>query len=253
MISKWFREGTYKPYSDEVLQELILAVKAKVHPWIRLNRVIRDIPNQYIMGGNSVTNLRQVLQQKLKERGQACKCIRCRELKGRTVEEVKLVQRSYRSSGGREIFLSYETPDEAIICGFLRLRVSSNAGLGGQIPELVGAALVRELHVYGKLRPVARRRRRSRSQRDNKQHTGLGRRLMHKAEQIAREAHCSKVAVIAGIGTREYYRHLGFELRGTYMVKDIGKASWPTAAMNICLVALVVTAVFLGPAIGLQA
>lgn len=307
MIEKWFREGSYKPYPDAVLQELLVRVKARVHPWLRLNRVIRDIPNQYIMGGNSVTNLRQVLQQRLKDRGQSCKCIRCRELRNQRLPPgvgVRLFQREYASSGGRELFLSFETTDEKIICGFLRLRLSRGAGLNGCFPELEGAALVRELHVYGKMRPVgsdrasgsgsgsgsggstraatdeylvggstrgpkARRRRRKAaaaaaakngsagtnsaghasgtgvethsssvvvdstplppvsnsrqgsarnipSSRKDRQHAGLGRRLMRRAEDLASEAGYTRLAVISGIGTRDYYRHLGFRLEGTH-------------------------------------
>lgn len=44
--------------------------------------------------------------------------------------------------------------------------------------------------------------------------------LMEEAERIALEEHgVKKMAVIAGVGTRNYYRKLGYELEGVYMTK----------------------------------
>jgi len=116
----------------------------------------------------------------------------------------------------REIFLSFETPDEMVIFGFCRLRISAAAGLDGAIPELTGAALVRELHVYGQMRKVGDRGGDAKAQ-----HMGFGGKLMRRAEQIAGEHGFAKMAVIAGIGTRKYYAKLGYHLEGTYMVKRV--------------------------------
>ncbi|CAM9824999.1 unnamed protein product, partial [Heterosigma akashiwo] len=125
VIEKWHNEGTYKPYSDERLFELIMRVKARVHPWIRLNRVIRDIPNTYITGGCQKTNMRQILQDEMKKRGVKCRCIRCREVKAQDFKDPTFKVRRYEASGGLEYFLSFETPDESVLYGFLRLRIPS--------------------------------------------------------------------------------------------------------------------------------
>mmetsp|Transcript_16064 Transcript_16064/g.24208 ORF Transcript_16064/g.24208 Transcript_16064/m.24208 type:complete len:528 (-) Transcript_16064:41-1624(-) len=219
VISKWFKEGKYKPYTSEVLSQLLIKVKTQVHPWIRLNRVIRDIPNQYIQGGNEVTNLRQLLLERMRKEGKFCWCIRCREVRNRTQLEGRgevYVKRRYKSSGGIEYFISKETEDKKVIFGFCRLRLSRMAGVESDIPELIGAALVRELHVYGKMRPVGDRKNKSRGK---TQHKSIGRTLMGIAEELAVEAGYKKIAVIAGIGTRLYYAKLGYHLEGTYMVK----------------------------------
>eukprot|EP00466_Bigelowiella_natans_P012601 jgi/Bigna1/85812/estExt_fgenesh1_pg.C_60181 len=231
VIEKWAKEGKHVPYSNEVLADLLLKVKRQVHPWIRLNRVIRDIPNQYILAGNPVTNLRQIILERMRRMGIQCHCIRCREVrdkKGSYTDHV-LVQREYKSSGAREIFISFESNDKRTIYGFCRLRLSKLAGVECKIPEIQGAALVRELHVYGKMRPVGDRRRGQLQKgvgrngndddKEKAQHIGFGSRLMLRAEQISVKAGYRKIAVIAGIGTRQYYAKLGYKLEGTYMVK----------------------------------
>lgn len=219
-IEKWFKSGKYVPFTPEQLMDVMVYAKTRVHPWIRLNRVIRDIPEHYIQAGNPVTNLRQEILQVIKDRGQVCKCIRCREV-GRHKDDTRgavLKQREYVSSGGREIFVSFETEDEEIIFGFVRLRLSANAGLNGTFPELTHSALVRELHVYGQVRLVEDKDNKDKS---DTQHIGFGKRLMRKAEEIAHSHGYRKVAVIAGIGTRGYYAKIGYKLEGTYMVKEL--------------------------------
>eukprot|EP00638_Chattonella_subsalsa_P009222 CAMPEP_0117757264 /NCGR_PEP_ID=MMETSP0947-20121206/14620_1 /TAXON_ID=44440 /ORGANISM="Chattonella subsalsa, Strain CCMP2191" /LENGTH=604 /DNA_ID=CAMNT_0005577109 /DNA_START=68 /DNA_END=1882 /DNA_ORIENTATION=+ len=211
IIEKWHKDGSYVPYSDEKLFELILRVKAKVHPWIRLNRVIRDIPNTYITGGCQKTNMRQLLLKELKRRGHVCRCIRCREVKGREFDGAKLKVRKYKASGGWEYFISFESDDEMTLFGFVRLRIPSMQS--EILPELKGCALIRELHVYGQLRKVGA---------DGKtQHKGLGKRLLKKAEQIALSHGFFSLAIISGVGVREYYRKHGYQLKGTFMVKHI--------------------------------
>lgn len=236
VIEKWFNEGKHVPYTDQQLADLLLKVKTRVHPWIRLNRVIRDIPNQYIKGGNEITNLRQHLLARMKKEGLVCKCIRCREVRDRKqlLTDNTLVERTYQSSGATEMFLSYETAKKDVIFGFCRLRLSKNAGLDNAIPELTGAALIRELHVYGQMRPVGDQE----AGKEKAQHMGFGSKLMRRAEQIAGRHGFKKVSVIAGIGTRKYYAKLGYRLEGTYMVKDL--PSWTWEAVMLCLAVLVV-------------
>ncbi|CAK4079010.1 unnamed protein product [Aphanomyces euteiches] len=209
VIKKWYDAGTYVPYGDNELMSLLMDVKAQVHPWIRLNRVIRDIPSQYILGGMDEPNLRQVILKRMEQAGIPCRCIRCREIKAHAPAATKaeLFVRTYEANEGTEYFLSFETPDEKTICGFCRLRLSPTAG-GNVFPELEGAALVRELHVYGQLVVV------NSTDKTKAQHGGFGTQLMHKAEQIAKSKGFTKMAVIAGVGVRNFYRKLGFEVEG---------------------------------------
>lgn len=221
VIKKWYDQGTYVPYEDEKLVELLMDVKAQVHPWIRLNRVIRDIPSQYILGGMDEPNLRQIIGIKMIERGTPCKCIRCREVKtdDAAIASAECVIRQYKANEGDEFFVSFETPDRSKICGFARLRLSPTSG-GGVFPELEGAALVRELHVYGQLvAAITKSKKRTsvsgiETEGSHAQHTGFGTQLMMKVEEIARAHGFKKMAVIAGVGVRNFYRRLGFEVEG---------------------------------------
>ncbi|KUF76528.1 hypothetical protein AM587_10002302 [Phytophthora nicotianae] len=219
VIKKWYDEGSYVPYGDDKLIELLMDVKAEVHPWIRLNRVIRDIPSQYILGGMDEPNLRQVIGNKMIERGTPCKCIRCREVKtdDAAIASAECVIREYEANEGDEYFISFETPDRSKICGFARLRLSQTPG-GGVFPELEGSALIRELHVYGQLVAAISKKKKSSASVDaegsHAQHTGFGTQLMMKAEEIARAHGYKKMAVIAGVGVRNFYRRLGFEVEG---------------------------------------
>ena len=217
VIKKWHDKGLYESYGQEKIIEVILNVKRKVHPWIRLNRVIRDIPNQYISGGNNVTNLRQHLLQMLKDRGEKCKCIRCREVKGKKIDpkDIKLFVREYDASNGKEYFISFETKDESTILGFVRLRLIKNSSVDF-IKPIRNAALIRELHVYGNMVSLFKFGNKKKSK---TQHSGFGKRLMKKAEEIAFSQGYKKIVVISGIGVKNYYRKLGYYSEGTYMVK----------------------------------
>ncbi|KAJ0392898.1 hypothetical protein P43SY_001338 [Pythium insidiosum] len=224
VIKKWFDEGSYVPYDEETLIDLLMDVKAQVHPWIRLNRVIRDIPSQYILGGMDEPNLRQVINNRMLAKGTPCRCIRCREVKTDedAIANAEMLVRHYRANGGDEYFISFEPPDQSKICGFVRLRLSPNAG-AGIFPELEGAALVRELHVYGQLVVAGEKNKKAKQEAetgDNEddgakaQHIGFGTQLMLKAEELARQQGYRKIAVIAGVGVRNFYRRLGFEVEG---------------------------------------
>lgn len=277
-IERWFQEGTYKPYTETdplLLTDLLVKVKAEVHPWIRLNRVIRDIPEVSIIAGNSNTNLRQAIFQKLQMLGKSCRCIRCREVRDwpETAEQLRVRIREYRSSGGTEYFITVEggprglgggatqralaggkkltkkqkkkkaydrkngiaeedVPEEdldidnAALYGLLRLRFNDNPEAPkATFPELNKCALIRELHVYGVL--VAARPGETATVsvegEDRPQHGGIGRTLMNTAERLAAAHGFDRIAVISGVGVRNYYRKLGYVLQGEgqYLVKDI--------------------------------
>ncbi len=207
LLYRWWKQGKYKPYTDKALRNVIIACKKMIPPYVRIIRLIRDIPGESIEAGNKVTNLRQIM----KDEGVRCRCIRCSEVKeGKFLKSsVKLSNITYPSSGGVEFFIYYES-DEGLL-GFCRLRLSGDASVGPDV--LRGAGIIRELHVYGELTPVGDKKR--------VQHIGFGKQLMKEAEKITRENGFAKMAVISGIGVRGYYKKLGYKLRDTYMVKKI--------------------------------
>jgi len=198
LLYKWWRAEKYKPYSDKVLQKLIVACKKVVPPYVRIIRLIRDIPGESIIAGNLITNLRQVM----KMRGAKCECIRCREAKDEkfSIFNFQFSIIEYNASGGREFFIQSTNKQNNILYGFCRLRLSD-------------AAIVRELHVYGELVPMGSKKK--------VQHAGLGKKLMIEAEKIAKINKFAKIAVIAGVGVRGYYRKLGYKLENSYMVKKL--------------------------------
>lgn len=227
-LHKIFEAGLYKPYSDEVMFETLLKCKLAVAPYCRISRLMRDIPSTSIDAGVRVTNIREDLHRELARRGLHCRCIRCREARNETVDlaQAVLTRREYDAGDGREIFLSYESPDQRKIYAFVRLRlpqyvlntaaVPADENVLSVLPELTGCAHIRELHTYGKLVPIAS------GAVGAVQHMGFGKKLMLEAEKIASEAGAPRMAVIAGVGVREYYKKLGYELKGTYMIKDLG-------------------------------
>ena len=210
LLYEWYKKGLYLPLQGVDLQKLIVNVKKVIPPYTRLIRLIRDIPQNEIVAGNMVTNLRQVL----KRAGVECHCIRCREpFDGLfTNDKIKRKAIKYGAAGGIEYFLSYESKDDKTLYGFCRLRLPGI--VKNAIPEVLkGAALIRELHVYGQSVDIG--------EQGNVQHRGLGKRLMARAEKIAHKNGFSKIAVISGVGVRGYYEKLGYCLEDGYMVKVI--------------------------------
>jgi len=200
LLHRWYKQGKYKPYSDKQLQELIVKCKAVVPPYVRIIRLIRDIPAESIIAGNKITNLRQIM----KDRGVKCKCIRCREAKERVIaSNYKITTIKYPASGGREYFISAASQDGRTLYGFCRLRIDKNSP--------VAPAIIRELHVYGELVSIGGKK--------QVQHSGLGQKLLREAEKIAVQKKAYPMAIISGVGVREYYRKLGYKLKNSYMVK----------------------------------
>lgn len=223
-IEEWHKEGKYVPYFDvdsTLMTNLLMRVKRSVHPWIRINRLIRDIPNPSIIAGTNVTNMRQLVLNYMKKRSIACHCIRCREVKaGNVDQDLKLMVRQYRTRGGTEFFLSYETVDESKIFGFLRLRLPDNREFNPRVSLfrcLEGCAFIRELHVYGVVVAHGKTVR----EKTPCQHRGIGARLLLASEIIAVSNDFGRMAVIAGIGTREYYAKHGYATEDTFMTKAL--------------------------------
>lgn len=218
MYEKMYKDGRYKPYSDEKLKEVLLYAMKNMHPWIRLNRVIRDIPMQDILGGCSVPNMREELD-KLSE----SKDIRSREVKGKPLGKYYRKVRKYEASSGTEIFISYESKDEKTIYGFLRLRIprfpqSTQNNRDEILPDMKNSALIRECHVYSTLSKVGQN-----NDKDSSQHKGIGTRLLKDAELFALMNGYSSLICISGIGVREYYRKRGYTITTEhgYLKKNI--------------------------------
>jgi len=212
VLSSMYKRGEYKSYSDKVLEEILLEELHDVPEWCRVDRIARDIPSDEIDSGFKASNIRQILEKRLEKEGKPAHDIRAREIGTMKAGNVDLVLRKYEASGGEEMFISFEDKKIDKLVGLLRLRFPGSTF----IPELRNAAIIREVHVYGSQIPVGAKGRES-----NKQHSGWGGKLMNEAEKLAKKAGFSRIAVISGVGTRQYYARTGYRLEGTYMLKDL--------------------------------
>jgi len=220
-LKRWWEKGEYQPYDDETLTELIIRIKKEVPEFLRIERLVRDIPGDSIIAGSLITNLRQLVQQKRDaEKEWECRCIRCREIRGANVDiqDVIYNEQDFPAADGHEWFLTYEDKRQDKLLSLLRLRIPSYHYTGKKhfIPELDGCAIIREVHTYGFQVGIGNK------EEGAPQHLGLGKKLIARAEEIIKGKGIKKLAVIASIGTREYYRKWGYKLEGTYMIKHLG-------------------------------
>jgi len=235
-LYRQYKKGKIKVYSHKDLIKLLIEIKREIPFWCRIQRIIRDIPSKDIVaGGVKISNLREVVQKEMREKGLKCKCIRCREVRdrdspvGTVPEKLYLFREDYPASGGKEIFLSFEsikadkrrlsTPINADrkLYALLRLRIPSQffQKKKHSFKILDDAAIIREVHTYGQMVPVGEKSL-------SPQHRGLGKKLKKIAEGITKkEFGVKKIAVISGIGVRNYWRNLGYKLKDTYMIKKI--------------------------------
>jgi elongator complex protein 3 len=222
---EWYRDGVYKPYTNEEAAELIVEVKKIVPSWIRIMRVQRDIPAPLIIAGVNRSNLRQLAQQRLKQQGVRCRCIRCREVGHRMLmdkvkpnpENVQILTAKYTASEGEEIFISAEDTENAVLIGYLRLRIPSAKAHREEI-RARPCSIIRALHVYGPLVPVGKHLAKA------WQHKGYGGILLAEAERVSKEDYgLEKVAVISALGTKQYYMRFGYQYDGVYMSKMLEK------------------------------
>lgn len=224
VLYRLWREGRYRPYTDAELIALVADCKAIIPPYCRVNRVFRDIPADDIVAGSKRSNLRQLVQEHLAATGRRCNCIRCREVRGTEVNEsgLHLVRHIYSTDTTEERFLSFET-GAGRLAGFLRLSLPANvsapaaetAAVWAALPEIAGAAMIREVHVYGPALGIGA------ESAGEAQHLGLGRRLIAQARLEAREAGFDRLAVISAVGTRRYYEGLGFQRSQHYMIAEL--------------------------------
>ena len=235
-LYRQYKKGKIKVYSHKDLIKLLIEIKREIPFWCRIQRIIRDIPSKDIVaGGVKISNLREVVQKEMREKGLKCKCIRCREVRdrdspvGTVPEKLYLFREDYPASGGKEIFLSFEsikadkrrlsTPINADrkLYALLRLRIPSQffQKKKHSFKILDDAAIIREVHTYGQMVPVGEKSL-------SPQHRGLGKKLIKIAEGITKkEFGVKKIAVISGIGVRNYWRNLGYKLKDTYMIKQL--------------------------------
>ncbi len=208
--------GQYRPYDEATLIDLLADCKAQTPPYCRLTRVVRDIPADYIVEGSRASNLRETAQRRLAATGRQCRCIRCRELRDAPLEASALNLRvlRYDTGAGMEHFLTLET-GEGRLAGFLRLLLPWDGREIARPAEIEGCALIRELHVYGRALHIGARGD------DEAQHRGLGGQLLLAAEHSARQAGWRRIAVIAALGTQDYYAGRGFALGDLYMHKAL--------------------------------
>ena len=254
-IADWYEQGLYTPYAESNLDDIIDVLtyyKINISPWVRIQRLVRDIPKKSIESGyNKMSNLRQIILDKMKKNNQKCNCIFCMEIGDKELDNLTpiIVVRKYNASKGIEYHLSIEAHNMnnyqnlmynitiiynyfvwfftgkwnywsgnldsyTGLFGFLRLRIDPDPG-GDFIPEINNCALIREVHIYGSSLGVG-------TESIGSQHRGFGKQLMKVAEEISKIQNFKKVAVIAGVGTREYYKNkCGYTLGKTYMLKEL--------------------------------
>jgi len=218
-ILEWFKNGSYVPYSEAELIDVLVKFKSLVFPWVRINRIARDFytNNTYSISGSNL-GIRSLLTDILAKDNWHCACIRCREVKRGVFDpSYILILRKYFASGAYECAIGAESANFRTTYGQVRLRLPRSMSQVMVFPELRGCALVRELHVYSDAASIGK------ANKGSVQHRGIGTTLMRRAEQVARTNGYERVAVIAAIGTRGYYRKLGYELVGEsgYMAKTL--------------------------------
>ncbi|MCL2711935.1 MAG: tRNA uridine(34) 5-carboxymethylaminomethyl modification radical SAM/GNAT enzyme Elp3 [Methanomassiliicoccaceae archaeon] len=200
-----WRSGKYVPYDTEEGVKLISQMKSYVPEYVRIQRIQRDIPVPQIAAGIMKSNLRELAQEELISKGEQCRCIRCREVGQNDISLsdaslITMKNTEYKASGGIEHFISLEYDD--MIIGYIRLRFDDDV------------ASIRELKVFGRMEGIGEHG-------DEWQHKGFGKQLMKKAEELSAAEGKRMIRITAGVGVREYYSSLGYELQAPYMVKSI--------------------------------
>ena len=204
-------QGDYEPLTVDQAVCLLSEMKSKIPHWVRILRIQRDIPAPLIEAGVKKGHLRELVADKMAEESKSCRCIRCREVGHRDrsgpadSDRPVLNHTRYRSSGGEEVFVSFDQPDSDSIVGYARLRTTQER------------AIVRELHVYGQMVPFEE------GPSAHWQHKGYGEKLLSECERLAIDEGISELLVTSGVGARGYYRSLGYRRQGNYMAKTIGQ------------------------------
>ncbi len=222
-LMSFYRTGHWQPYSHEELVELLTDCLRITPEYCRLTRVIRDIPGTDIVAGSKMTNLRQLVEERMAQKGERSPEIRAREVRSASIapESLHLDELRYPVSTGEEVFLQYITPDRRI-AGFLRLSLPLHS-LEPLTDELKNTAIIREVHVYGQSLRLGE------SASGRAQHTGLGTALIERAVSITQGAGYARLAVISAVGTRAYYRKRGFADGRLYQIRDLVEGTQPSS------------------------
>ncbi len=200
-LYKIYKKGEYTPLSDKDLLRVLKKIKREViPPYVRIQRLFRDIPSNSIAGGSKISNIREMLQK------ENCACIRCNEVKNELITSTRKEKIVYTASRGEEVFLTIKTKEK--ICALLRLRFSERC-------IIKDAGMIRELHTYGQQLYLKKK------SEDAAQHRGMGKELVKMAEEEAKKRGKKRIAVISGVGAREYWRSLGYRRKRSYMIKDL--------------------------------
>lgn len=214
LLFQIWKKGNYKPLTNKSFEKLVLKIKNEaITPYVRIARLVRDVPTSSIVAGPTISNLRQIIIPQSK-----CPCIRCREVgAGFIVKEKIILDRiDYAASDGKEIFLQFVSVDKKKLFALLRLRIPTNNNANHFIGALKNSAIIREVHTYGKLTKIDEK------DSTSPQHIGLGKKLLLEAERITKEEFgLKKIVVISGVGVRNYYKKSGYRLRDSYMVKNL--------------------------------
>jgi elongator complex protein 3 len=215
-LYKLYLKKQYKPYKERELIETIKSIKKLVPKYVRIERIVRDIPSPLIVeGGAKISNLRQMIDLEMKKENWQCQCIRCREIKDSEVtDKIFLMREDYDASDGKEIFLSFEDKKRINLYSLLRLRI--NLSDKGILPVLKDSAVIREVHVYGQAASISKKN-------SLVQHKGLGQLMIKEAERIVKKEYkLKKIAIISGVGVRSYYKEkLDYKLKDGYMIKSL--------------------------------
>lgn len=200
-LHEMWKKGEYEECSNEYVIQVLSQAKTFVPEYVRIKRIMRDIPNTQIIKGPTAGNIREQIWKKMKT---SCKCIRCREIGRKQINSItpELRLLKYKANEGDEYFISYNDKKTDALIGFLRLRIYDKK------------AFIRELHVYGTQTPVGERRK-------GFQHRGYGKKLIKKAEEIVTDRDINELNVNAGTGVKEYYRKLGYKDEQNYLTKRI--------------------------------
>lgn len=217
LVAHW-RDGSWRPYTEQELVNLLAEDVLVTPPFTRISRMIRDISAHDIMTGNKKVNLRQLVDLELAKRSEPVQEIRSREIAFGAAEsdELSLSEIAYETTNTSEVFLQWVAPGNRI-AGFLRLSMPNADYVGAHVADLpidAGEAMIREVHVYGRVAGLHQGG-------ENAQHRGLGRMLIERACDIARENGYTAINVISAIGTRGYYRKQGFADNGLYQQRSL--------------------------------
>lgn len=201
-LEKIYKKIRYKSYSDEQTKKIVKKMISLIPEYCRLMRIMREIPKEKMVEEPVKLDLRKDVEEKLRALGIKINEIRMREIgfNKNINPNIKLKILEYNASGGKEFFLEFVNKDN-IIFGLLRLRIVKDK------------AIVRELHVYGQALKLGEK------SKGASQHHGIGKLLISEAEKIARENNIKKLSIISGVGVREYYKKLDYNLEEYYMVK----------------------------------